>query len=675
MIEAAPQFATLLTSCPHLRILVTSRAALLISGEQEFPVSPLEVPDLTHLPHLQHLAQLAAVRLFVLRAQAIQPAFQLTAANAGTIAEICARLDGLPLALELAAARMKLLPPQALLKRLSRRFEVLTGGTQDAPVRQHTLRNTIQWSYDLLNREEQRLFRHLAVFSGDCTLEAIAFLMQGTDDAAHSRSDRTGEILEGVASLLNKSLVLQTEREGEEPRLVLLETIRAFGLECLREQGELEMARKIHAAYYLRFAEEAYSHLFGAQAMRWFELIEQEYENLHAVFTWALEQPDKREEHRVEIAARLGLALWRFWVVRGRPGEGCSVMDQVVAASDEEEPVVQATALMAWGMLIFHQGFDTQDYSRIEKKFREGLLIFQQDGNQSAEAHTLFGLAAILARQGAYEQAEALAEESLQISRMIGDSWKAANALLALGRFASARGEHVRARQHLEESLVLFRTLGYPGDIAYSLIYLARDALDQGELAQAHSWLGEALALSRQAGNRWGLAHVLSLLGKFALEQGDLGMAHQLLTECHQINQEVGNQRNIAHSFYLLARVCALQEDVAQAQHLYEQSLALARTLEHRRLIASCLEGLAALESSQLPAASAKKSLSHPAGLTAREVEVLRLVAQGLTDAQVAEQLVVSPRTVTTHLTSIYNKLGVNSRVAATRFAVEHQLG
>lgn len=257
---------------------------------------------------------------------------------------------------------------------------------------------------------------------------------------------------------------------------------------------------------------------------------------------------------------------------------------------------------------------------------------------------------------------------------MIGDSWKAANALLAPGRFASARGEHVRVQQRLEESLALFRTLGYPGDLAWPLIYLAHDALDQGSFAHAHSWLEEALMACRQAGNRWGLAHTLSLLGKYALERGDLAHAHRLLSECHQINQEAGNQRNIAHSFYLLARVFALQGDVAQARHLYEQSLAIAHTLEHRRLIACCLEGLAALESRQLPAAPAKKSLSPPAGLTAREVEVLRLVAQGLSDAQVAEQLVVSPRTVTTHLTSIYNKLGVNSRVAATRFAVEHRL-
>jgi predicted ATPase len=210
VIEAAPQFATLLTACPHLRILVTSRAALLLSGEQEFPVPPLEVQDLKHLLQLQGLAQLAAVRLFVLRAQAIQPAFQLTDANARNVAEICARLDGLPLAIELAATRIKLLPPQALLKRRESRFEVLTGGAQDAPVRQQTLHNMIQWSYDLLNKEEQRLFRHLAVFSGGCTLEAISFM-------THANNDRTSGVLEGVDLHPNLTLLANSLRRVIKP--------------------------------------------------------------------------------------------------------------------------------------------------------------------------------------------------------------------------------------------------------------------------------------------------------------------------------------------------------------------------------------------------------------------------------------------------------------------------
>src|SRR6266700_574264 len=240
---AAPQLVPLLAYCPRLSILVTSRAALQLIGEQEFAVLPLSVPDLTQLPAPEILSLLAVVRLFVLRAQAVQPNFALTAANARTIAEICARLDGLPLAIELAAARIKLLPPLALLRRLSRRLVVLTGGARDLPIRQQTLRNTIQWSYDLLSQGEQRLFRWLAIFVGGCTLEAAEAVCQPA-------GDHTLYVLDGIESLLNKSLVQQTVQEGEEPRIVMLETIREFALDCLEQQGELETARRAHAHYY-----------------------------------------------------------------------------------------------------------------------------------------------------------------------------------------------------------------------------------------------------------------------------------------------------------------------------------------------------------------------------------------------------------------------------------------
>src|SRR5712692_10184228 len=237
---ASPQLAALLVFCPRLHLLVTSRAALHLSGEYEFPVPPLPTPDLTQLENAQALAQVAAVRLFVERAHAIQPAFQLTQANARTIAEICVRLDGLPLAIELAAARSKLLPPQALLHRLSHRLDLLTGGARDLPMRQQTLRNTLQWSYDLLTEPEQRLFRWLSIFVGGCTLEAAETVCQaGQEDGV-----QTFPVLEGVASLLDKSLAQQIGQEGHDPQLVMLETIREFGQDCLQAHKELEAARE-----------------------------------------------------------------------------------------------------------------------------------------------------------------------------------------------------------------------------------------------------------------------------------------------------------------------------------------------------------------------------------------------------------------------------------------------
>jgi predicted ATPase len=267
VVTGARYLSSLLASCPRLCILVTSRCTLHLSGEHEFLVQPLPLPDLTRLLSPETLAQDAAAQLFVLRTQAIQPAFQVTAANARAIAEICVRLDGLPLAIELAAARSKLLPPQALLARLAHWQELLTGGARDVPARQQTLRNTLQWSYDLLTQEEQRLFRWLSIFVGGCTLEAAEVVCRSGNEQAFS-------VLEGIASLLDKSLVQQTERERDDPRLVMLETLREFAMDCLEQRGELEDARRAHAGYYLALAEHAEPHLRGPDQLHWFEQLE-----------------------------------------------------------------------------------------------------------------------------------------------------------------------------------------------------------------------------------------------------------------------------------------------------------------------------------------------------------------------------------------------------------------
>jgi predicted ATPase len=252
VVTAAPRLSDLLRACPRLSILVTSRAPLHISGEHEFPVPPLATPDLNQLLESEALSEYAAIALFLQRARMTRPDFQVTSTNARTLAEICVRLDGLPLAIELAAARIKILPPHNLFKQLEHRFEVLTGGARDLPAWQQTLRNTIQWSYDLLNNEEQRLFRRLSIFVGGCTLEAAAGVCNVSSDTNGSMG-----LLEGVTSLVDKSLLQQMEQESEEPRLLMLETIREFGLVCLRESGELEAVSRAHAAYYLGLAEEA----------------------------------------------------------------------------------------------------------------------------------------------------------------------------------------------------------------------------------------------------------------------------------------------------------------------------------------------------------------------------------------------------------------------------------
>jgi len=308
VVDAAVEVAALLAACPNLKVLVTSRMPLHVRGEQEFAVPPLATPDPRHLPDLVSLSQYEAVALFLQRAQAVKPDFRVNTANAPAIAEICARLDGLPLAIELAAARIKLLPPQALLARLGQSLALLTGGARDAPTRQQTLRNTIQWSYDLLDAQEQRLFRWLSVFVGGCTLEAI-------EGVCHDAGEKSN-MLNIIASLADKSLVQQREQETGEPQLTMLETVREYALECLRENEEAEDCQRAHAMFYLALAEEAEPHLKGAQQVVWWKRLEREQENLRAALSWLIGQVQG------ELALRLSGALWWFWNIRGYWDEG-----------------------------------------------------------------------------------------------------------------------------------------------------------------------------------------------------------------------------------------------------------------------------------------------------------------------------------------------------------------
>lgn len=750
VVTAAPSLADLVVSCPRLHVLVTSRAALRIQGEYEFRVLPLAVPDLKQLPPNEELAQIPTVSLFLQRAQAIQSDFQLTPDNARTIAAICARLEGFPLAIELAAARIKLFPPQALLKRLTSRLQVLTGGKQDLPVRQQTLHNTLQWSYDLLTVQEQSLFRLLSIFVGGCSLQAVEAVSQTLGSAAFadtSGSNQTMEVLDGIVSLLDKSLVQQTEGEAEESRLLMLEMIREYGLACLQEQGELEDTRQAHAAYYLQFAEEAALYQFSAEAGIWFERVEREQENLRAVQQWALERQNEEAHTGIETAVRLGWALWRFWSVRGRLHEGRTFLESVVEASKKSEASLRTKALSATALLASYQG----DYVRAEQLCSEALTLFQQRNDQQGIVHVLAVQIGVALHHRQPAHILALAEEALALLRRDGDPWWTAYFLVVLGRAASFQHEYVRASQLFEESLTLLRTLGYPGDIAWPLLYLAHDLIIQGEYTRAGSLLEEGLALCRKAESKGGLAYAFSLLGQVALEQGDVANASRHFTETLRLNQEVGHRQSISRSFFFLASGMALQGEYAQARTFYEEGLAIATTLEHPGLISSCVEGLAIVATGQgqhtwaarlwgaaesvrqgrdtslphvmqasneqaratarthleenvftaawkegramtvqhvltaqepislsgqelIKAVNTHRKTRFPNQLTRREREVLRLVAEGLTDAQIAQKLVLSSGTVSWYVRSICSKLSVSSRTAATRAALEQHL-
>jgi len=413
IVAAALLIADLLLCCPRLKVLVTSREVLHLSAEYQFPVAPLALPDLQHLPMLEALPQYAAVALFVQRAQAVRPDFALTAANARIICEICTRIDGLPLAIELAAARIKLLSPQALLARLEKRLQVLTRGVQDLPERQQTLRNTISWSYNLLNANEQRLFRLLSVFVGGCTFEAVDAVCRASGGVA-------GDVLDGVASLLDKSLLSQLEQddgEQEDWRLYMLETIREYGLESLEASGEAEATRYAHACYYVSFAKEAEVELGGAEQARWLERLEREHDNLRAVMQWSLEDVEEEEGRgRIEMALQLGGALRRFWIRRGHYTEGRHFLERLLGRSSGAAALLRAKALLTAARLALGQG----DYERGEELCEESLALRQTLGDTWGTAISIGSLGNVAHTQGAYERAIALYEESLALFRNLG---------------------------------------------------------------------------------------------------------------------------------------------------------------------------------------------------------------------------------------------------------------
>jgi predicted ATPase/DNA-binding CsgD family transcriptional regulator len=740
VLSAAVQVVDLIAVCPRLKVLATSRERLHVRAEHEFVVPPLALPDPRHLPEMVALARYEAVALFLERAQATKSDFQLTPANARAVAEICARLDGLPLAIELAAARIKLLPPQALLERLSQRLAVLTSRTQDMPARHQTLRHTIAWSYDLLNTQEQRLFRRLAVFMGGCTLEAVEAI-------STALGDTDIDVLEGMASLVDKSLLQRTGRDGEEPRFAMLETIREYGLEVLTSVREAPATRTSHATYYLALAEQAEPQLNGPEQLTWFERLEREYDNLRAALSWLLEQGS--EGQNSELALRLGGALWRFWEIHGYMSEGRHWLEQALDESRGVSSAVRAKALTGAGMLTALQ----DDFGQAEALCGEGLVLYRELGDHRGSATALSSLGYTALMRSNYAAARLLEEEALALFREGGDTVGSCSAIHRLATVLFHHGEYARAHALLEESLVLSRG----GDVrnhTVSLVLLGLVLLFQGDLARAHARLEECLAISREVGYKRNIGLSIFYLGLVTLRQGDVDRARSLLEESLVLFKEVGERGRIAEVFFSQGLISFGQGDYAVARALMEESLKILKKLDYKWQTVVCLEGLAAVMAAQgepvravwfmsaaqalcetigiplsslsqarheLTIASVRTQLgeqafdaawaegrtmtpeqalaaqepvvmpitapvgpsttppvprtpAYPDGLTAREGEVLRLVAQGLTNEQVAEQLVISPRTVNSHLTSIFSKIGVSSRGAATRYAIEHQL-
>ena len=586
---AALQIEELLLACPHIKVLVTSRAVLHLQTEHVYSVPPLALPDIAHLPASKALEQYASVALFVQRAQAMQSAFQITPSNARAIAEISVRLDGLPLAIELAAARIRLLPPQALLTRLSQSLHVLTSGAQTLPVRQKTLQNTIQWSYDLLNAQEQQLFRRLSIFAGGWTLEAAEAVVH-IDRQANSDDL---PVLDGIASLLDKSLLTQVALDNEEPRFTMLVTIREFGRECLEAYGELEAMQQAHATYHLVLAEKAETELGGPQLVTWLDRLEREYDNFCAALHWFLEQGNVEgidAGHTIEMALRLGAALERFWVVRGYRSEGRNFLERGLAASRGVAPPVRAKALIAAARLAFSQS----DYERGETLAWEGLALFRELGDMRGTALALDRLGMAAWRRADFAAARPLMEEDLALFRRLGDKERVAWSLFTLGLLDSKQGEYARAQALFEESLAMQRALGNKRGVAASLNQLAGVVLvTQGNQEQARSLLEEAFSLNKEIGDKEGIAVSSTLLAELALSQHDLSTAHSLAEESLILYREMEYRKGIAESLSLLAKIATARGEYQSARTLCIECLAIAKELGDKELLASGLERLA----------------------------------------------------------------------------------
>ncbi|HZS00248.1 MAG TPA: tetratricopeptide repeat protein [Chloroflexota bacterium] len=622
LVDAAPQVSDLLAAGPGVKVLVTSRAVLRVYGEHEFHVPPLQLPDPGHLPSLERLTQYEAVRLFIERAQAVNLDFAVTNENAPAVAAICHRLDGLPLAIELAAARIRLLTPQAMLARLEHRLSLLTGGARNLPARQQTLRGALAWSYDLLDAGEQALFCRLGVFVGGCTLEAAEAVCDPSGDLAI-------DLLDGVDSLVAKSLLRHEEAaDGAEPRFQMLETIREYALERLAERSEADTLRRRHVEYYLALAEQAAEYAFGPEQDRWLGRLELEHDNLRAALKWL--QTDAADD---DTAVRLAGALWPFWYVRGYLSEGRAALNEALARG--RPGTAAARALNGAAILNWFQG----DQGRAVAYVQESLALARASGDQRGLAFSLAIMGEMALFQDGPERGTPLLEESARLFRALGDRWGVALASLFLGQAALRQDDHERAEALVEESLGLFRevrdkwgtgfSLGILGmvaryeqryeraaalfeealplqrglgdkmGVAGSLLNLGMVARDLGEYDRARGLVEQALEVFRPLGHRWNTSEALEVLGEIAQRQGDYARAVALHDEALALRRELEPNPGIARSLINLGLVAGYQGDFARAAALHREALTLLREMGEKGNVAEGLEGLAEIASAQ----------------------------------------------------------------------------
>jgi predicted ATPase len=548
VLDAAPQVARLLEGVSDLTVLVTSRELLQIRGEQRFFVPTLPLPHSDQLADLEIVTTNPAIELFVQRASTNQIKFHLNIENAQVIAAICKQLDGLPLAIELAAARTGILSLSEIQERLGSRLQLLTGGARDLPPHQRTLRTAIEWSYNLLDEGERRLFARLGVFAGGCTFAAAEAI-------CNAQNDLPMGLLDGVTSLAQKSL-LKIDEGAHGSRFSMLETIREYADERLEESKEAQTVRRLHAEYYLALAEMANLELTGSEQGSWLARLKQEYDNVHAALGWLLRQDASFDVSSANMAGRFGAALGTYWGNFAGLNEGRRWLEQIILHSNNAQPAIQARVLHALGVFVYYQS----DVARARGMLEESLRLFRQLGLKGGIADVLFELAILTARSGDLDRAIALHSEGLQLRHELDDASAIAESMSDLGRILLIKGEDEEAEKLFQMSLALRRKTGNRVGVARSLGMLGWLHLHRGS-QEADTFFREGLRLCRELGLQHSDASMLKGLGYVAIMKGDYGGARRHLIESIELFREQGDRANVARCLEALAVLAAAKSE------------------------------------------------------------------------------------------------------------------
>jgi predicted ATPase/DNA-binding CsgD family transcriptional regulator len=687
LIQIASQIAGLLSHCRRLHVLATSQTLLRLTGEHDVPIDPLPLPG-SRVQTMSELLSTEAGRLFVDRARAVRQDVGSTDDQAATIAAIVQRLEGLPLAIELAASRAKVMSPRALLARLENSLLFLSGGAVDQPERLRTMRSAIIWSYDLLSPEERLVFQRLAVFRGGFTLVAAEGVAAGAEHLP---------VFDIVVSLVEKSLIRYDEIPGDEQRYYMLRAIREFAFEQLSENDGERETRETHLRWYTELAEEGERELIGPEQDLWLRRLHAERDNFRFALTWAIERGDAAS------AQRLGSALWRFWAVHGDLQEGRQWLERALAISRDVDPRVLSKAEHHLGNL----SFDLGDYHAARRHYEAGYALRQERNDPATIAESLNGLGLVALALGNYEEAERLHRQSLELRTNIGDEPGIGNSLSNLGDVALAVGDLSQARSLHERALASRREIGHLSGVGFSLYNLGVVSFHEGDFDDAEAKLQESFETFTSIGDKLGIGDAVFQLGRIARGRGRRGQAATFLGQAISVRNDIGDERGLIEC---LEEIAQLADDLGR----HRESLRLHNAAAaHRLRIGAPLPPARAGggadsdmggpgsgaedEGAQMPLAamvdeavqlvgqlatqpapedgSASTAQSEGAELlTRREREVLRLVIVGMTDQAIADTLFISRRTVTTHVQNIRGKLGVQNRAEAVARAIRDGL-